>query len=125
MYAIVAHGLVYSCLLSVIATYYQNIRINRLAQMLELSEDEAEKHVCDLVVAGSLWCRIDRLKGIATFQVIEKEYAHQTEWDERVYSCLGLGLRCVGMYLYFGRLVRSTYLLDVIMGSVLFRASVA
>jgi hypothetical protein len=41
----------------------------RLAQLLELTEEEAEKHVCDMVVAGSLWCRIDRLQGVATFQV--------------------------------------------------------
>jgi hypothetical protein len=52
----------------VISTYYQNIRMPRLAQLLELSEDEAEKHVCDMVVAASLWCRIDRLQGVATFQ---------------------------------------------------------
>ena len=60
----------------VIGTYYQNIRMPRLAQLLELTEEEAEKHVCDMVVAGSLWCRIDRLKGVATFQVHTHLHIH-------------------------------------------------
>jgi len=72
----------------VIATYYQNIRINRLAQLLELSEDEAEKHVCDLVVAGSLWCRIDRLKGIATFQATKDPTDILNSWSSNISELL-------------------------------------
>ena len=74
----------------VIGTYYQNIRMPRLAQLLELTEEESEKHVCDMVVAGSLFARIDRLKGIATFQAAA---------DPTGEARAGVGVREVGSVL--------------------------
>jgi len=73
----------------VIATYYQNIRVPRLAQLLELPEDETEKHVCDMVVAGSMWCRIDRLQGIATFQEKADPTDILNSWSNNIAELLG------------------------------------
>lgn len=73
----------------VIAAYYQNIRMPRLAQLLELSEEESEKHVCDMVVAGSLWCRIDRLQGIATFQATVDPTDILNSWSNNIAELLG------------------------------------
>jgi len=72
----------------VIATYYQNIRMPRLSQLLELSEEESEKNVCDMVVAGSLFCRIDRLKGILTFQATKDPTEILNLWSNNISELL-------------------------------------
>jgi 26S proteasome regulatory subunit N5 len=46
----------------VVSTYYTDIRMPRLSELLELPPQETEKAVCDMVVDKSMWCRIDRLK---------------------------------------------------------------
>ncbi|KAL4423423.1 hypothetical protein ABPG77_010001 [Micractinium sp. CCAP 211/92] len=53
--------------LQVIAGYYSRITLPRLAQMLDLTADEAEKHLSDLVVGGSLVAKIDRPAGVIRF----------------------------------------------------------
>lgn len=53
--------------LQVIGGYYARITLQRLAQMLDLTPDEAEKHLSDLVVGGSLAAKIDRPAGIIRF----------------------------------------------------------
>ncbi|EFN56675.1 hypothetical protein CHLNCDRAFT_56118 [Chlorella variabilis] len=52
---------------AVIGGYYARITLQRLAQMLDLTPDEAEKHLSDLVVGGSLAAKIDRPAGIIRF----------------------------------------------------------
>uniref|UniRef100_A0A7S0HEG8 PCI domain-containing protein n=1 Tax=Hanusia phi TaxID=3032 RepID=A0A7S0HEG8_9CRYP len=73
----------------VVSTYYTNIRMGRLAQLLELSQEDAEKSVCDMVVAGSLWCRIDRLKGIATFTPTKDPRDTLNSWSNNISELLG------------------------------------
>jgi 26S proteasome regulatory subunit N5 len=41
--------------------------MQRLAQLLDLTPDEAEKRLSELVVGGSLTARIDRPAGIVRF----------------------------------------------------------
>lgn len=53
--------------LQVIGGYYSRITLARLAQMLDLTADEAEKHLSDLVVGGSLAAKIDRPAGVIRF----------------------------------------------------------
>ena len=72
----------------VIATYYENITMARLSKLLELSEDEAEKHVCDMVVKGALWCRIDRLGGVVTLQASKDPADVLNQWSNNISQLL-------------------------------------
>mmetsp|Transcript_24771 Transcript_24771/g.58867 ORF Transcript_24771/g.58867 Transcript_24771/m.58867 type:complete len:479 (+) Transcript_24771:24-1460(+) len=72
----------------VMATYYTNIRMARLAQLLELSPEETEKAVSDMVVAGSLWCRIDRLDGTATFRQAQDPTDILNGWSSNIAELL-------------------------------------
>lgn len=51
----------------VISKYYSRITTKRLATLLCLKEEEAEKHVSDIVVAAALYAKIDRPAGIVRF----------------------------------------------------------
>ncbi|EIE19531.1 putative 26S proteasome regulatory subunit [Coccomyxa subellipsoidea C-169] len=51
----------------VIAKYYARITLARLAQLLDLSAADTEKHLSDMVVAGALTARIDRPASIVRF----------------------------------------------------------
>ena len=51
----------------VVAKYYRQISVARLANLLGLSEDEAERHVSHMVSSNGLYCKIDRPAGIAQF----------------------------------------------------------
>lgn len=43
------------------------LQMPRLAQLLDMSVDEAEKHVADLVVAKAISAKVDRPAGIVRF----------------------------------------------------------
>ena len=45
----------------VIAKYYTCITLTRLTTLLDLTPQQAEETLCRLVVAGTVWARIDRL----------------------------------------------------------------
>jgi 26S proteasome regulatory subunit N5 len=51
----------------VVARYYTRIALPRLAQLLDLPEDEAEQELARLVVAKAVAARIDRPRGVVTF----------------------------------------------------------
>lgn len=51
----------------VIAKYYTRIRMDRLTQHLDLSEDETEKYISDLVTSKMVYARIDRPARIVSF----------------------------------------------------------
>eukprot|EP00286_Rhodomonas_abbreviata_P021292 CAMPEP_0181311530 /NCGR_PEP_ID=MMETSP1101-20121128/13188_1 /TAXON_ID=46948 /ORGANISM="Rhodomonas abbreviata, Strain Caron Lab Isolate" /LENGTH=473 /DNA_ID=CAMNT_0023418271 /DNA_START=9 /DNA_END=1430 /DNA_ORIENTATION=+ len=72
----------------VMATYYTNIKMERLAQLLELSPAETEQSVSDMVVAGSLWCRIDRLNGTATFRPSQDPTDMLNGWSTNISELL-------------------------------------
>jgi len=59
----------------VIAENYTRVTIARLASLLELTVDETETFICDLVTAKHLYARIDRPAGIIVFQ--KKETANE------------------------------------------------
>ncbi|KHN09567.1 26S proteasome non-ATPase regulatory subunit 12, partial [Glycine soja] len=52
----------------VISKYYGRITLKRLAELLCLSVQEAEKHLSDMVVSKALVAKIDRPMGIVCFQ---------------------------------------------------------
>lgn len=51
----------------VVSQFYSRIRLARLAELLALPKDEAEKHLCDMVVAKALTAKIDRPVGEVRF----------------------------------------------------------
>lgn len=63
---VIEHGL------HVIAMYYTEIRLVRLAQLLQLSVDELEKRIIDLVFNEDFYAKINRPKGIITFKRQQK-----------------------------------------------------
>jgi len=73
----------------VISKYYGRIRMARLSKLLELSEDEAERHLCDMVVGGSLWARVDRLEGIASFAPRQDPNDVLNTWSGNISQLLG------------------------------------
>ena len=53
--------------LRVINKFYQSIRLDRLAQLLQLSVDEAELYVSELVNQGMIVAKINRPQGLVKF----------------------------------------------------------
>lgn len=51
----------------VAAGYYNRIRLTRLAALLDLPEDDAEKQLSELVVSKAVAAKIDRPAGVVTF----------------------------------------------------------
>eukprot|EP00164_Ancoracysta_twista_P000435 GFYU01000586.1.p1 GENE.GFYU01000586.1~~GFYU01000586.1.p1 ORF type:complete len:465 (+),score=189.99 GFYU01000586.1:78-1472(+) len=51
----------------VIAQYYSRVQTKRLAQLLDLPEDESERYLSDMVVDKTLFARIDRPAGLVVF----------------------------------------------------------
>lgn len=73
----------------VIAKYYEQIRLPRLAVLIDLDEKKTEQHVCDMVMSKDLWARIDRVDGIVSF-IKKKDSAGATaDWSEGIDHVLG------------------------------------
>lgn len=74
----------------VIATYYTKISLNRLSELLDLPQEEAEKFVSDLVVGKSIFAKIDRPAGVITF--VKKQDPSETlnDWSDSVGNLLDL-----------------------------------
>eukprot|EP00275_Glaucocystis_incrassata_P000975 EC121361.1.p1 GENE.EC121361.1~~EC121361.1.p1 ORF type:complete len:140 (+),score=13.00 EC121361.1:59-478(+) len=51
----------------IISNYYGRITASRLAQLLDLSAEDTEKNVSEMVASKSLYARIDRPAGIVSF----------------------------------------------------------
>lgn len=67
--------------LQVIAKYYTQIRLGRLAQLLDLTSDEAEEALADLVVKKTIHARIDRPAGLIDFQPRMSDAAVLNNWS--------------------------------------------
>ncbi|GAC73807.1 26S proteasome regulatory complex, subunit RPN5/PSMD12 [Moesziomyces antarcticus T-34] len=52
----------------VISRYYTRITLARLAQLLDLSPDQSEQALADLVSGGTVWAKMDRPRGLVTFE---------------------------------------------------------
>jgi len=74
----------------VISKAYTRIRSARLAQHLDLTLDESEKHLADLVVKGAVWARIDRLAGTINFERKKKPSERLNEWSSTVDNLMTL-----------------------------------
>lgn len=76
--------------LQVIAQYYTRITMKRLAELLLLTVDESEKHLSRLVIAGTVYAKIDRPRGIVAFRKPETAEEVLNHWAGDIDALLGL-----------------------------------
>jgi 26S proteasome regulatory subunit N5 len=71
-----------------ISSFYARISLERLAQILELTVAEAEKHVCDMVSERGLAVKIDRATGTIKFGGSKPKTAVLNQWSGNVTKLL-------------------------------------
>ncbi|KAH6665464.1 26S proteasome non-ATPase-like protein regulatory subunit 12 [Halenospora varia] len=74
----------------VIAKYYTRIQVPRLTQLLDLTEDETEKYISELVTAKTVYAKIDRPARIVNFAKPRDADDVLNEWSGNMKSLLGL-----------------------------------
>jgi 26S proteasome regulatory subunit N5 len=74
----------------VIAKYYTRITFPRLTALLDLSEEETEKYISDLVCKKTVYARIDRPARIVNFEMKRGPDEVLDEWSGSMKSLLGL-----------------------------------
>ncbi|XP_047311449.1 26S proteasome non-ATPase regulatory subunit 12 homolog A-like [Impatiens glandulifera] len=74
----------------VVSKYYSRITLKRLAQLLCLSVQEAEKHMSDMVVSKALIAKIDRPMGIVSFQAAKDSNDILNSWATNLEKLLDL-----------------------------------
>uniref|UniRef100_A0A2C9UWQ4 PCI domain-containing protein n=1 Tax=Manihot esculenta TaxID=3983 RepID=A0A2C9UWQ4_MANES len=74
----------------VVSRYYSRITVKRLAELLCLSIQEAEKHLSDMVVSKALVAKIDRPMGIVCFQVAKDSNDILNSWSMNLEKLLDL-----------------------------------
>jgi 26S proteasome regulatory subunit N5 len=73
-----------------VCKYYSQLRLARLATLLDLSEDAAEEQLADLVVKGAVVARIDRPAGRVRFGPKLEAANVLDEWGASITELLGL-----------------------------------
>ncbi|XP_054807374.1 26S proteasome non-ATPase regulatory subunit 12 homolog A-like [Prosopis cineraria] len=74
----------------VVSKYYSRITLKRLAELLCLSIQEAEKHLSDMVVSKALVAKIDRPMGIVCFQSAKDSNDILNSWSANLEKLLDL-----------------------------------
>ncbi|KAI3981566.1 hypothetical protein MKX01_007486, partial [Papaver californicum] len=74
----------------VVSKYYSRITMKRVAQLLCLSLEEAEKHLSDMVVSKALVAKIDRPMGIVCFQTAKDSNEVLNSWAVNLEKVLDL-----------------------------------
>jgi 26S proteasome regulatory subunit N5 len=74
----------------VVAKYYTRIQMGRLTQLLDLTEDETEKYISELVTAKTVYAKIDRPARIVNFAKPRDADDILNEWSFNMKSLLGL-----------------------------------
>jgi len=74
----------------VVAKYYTRIQMGRLTQLLDLTADETEKYISELVTAKTVYAKIDRPAGIVSFAKPRDADDILNEWSFNMKSLLGL-----------------------------------
>lgn len=68
----------------VLAKYYTRVSLTRLAQLLELTPEQAEDTLSQLVVSKTVYARIDRPADIITFRPRKDPNAVLQDWSSSV-----------------------------------------
>jgi len=74
----------------VVAKYYTRIRMDRLTRLLDLTEDETEKYISELVTSKTVYAKIDRPARIVSFAKPRDADDILNEWSFNMKSLLGL-----------------------------------
>jgi 26S proteasome regulatory subunit N5 len=74
----------------VVAKYYTRIQMPRLTQLLDLTEEETEKYISELVTAKTIYAKIDRPARIVSFAKPRDADDVLNEWSGNMKSLLGL-----------------------------------
>ncbi|XVF56418.1 hypothetical protein PTKIN_Ptkin06aG0119100 [Pterospermum kingtungense] len=74
----------------VVSKYYSRITLKRLAELLCLTIQEAEKHLSEMVVSKALVAKIDRPMGIVCFQVAKDSNEILNSWAANLEKLLEL-----------------------------------
>lgn len=74
----------------IVSKYYTHIRMDRLTQLLDLSSDETEKYISDLVTSKTIYAKIDRPAKVVTFSKQRDADDVLNEWSGNMKGLLGL-----------------------------------
>lgn len=74
----------------VVAKYYTRIQMSRLTQLLDLTEEETEKYISDLVTLKTIYAKIDRPARLVNFAKPRDADDVLNEWSSDMKSLLGL-----------------------------------
>ncbi|KAH7943001.1 hypothetical protein HPB52_003984 [Rhipicephalus sanguineus] len=74
----------------VMSQYYTRIRLERMSQLLDLSEKGTEDVLSELVVAGRVWAKIDRLEKVVSFSCHKEPNQVLNEWSSNLNSLMAL-----------------------------------
>ncbi|PHH66851.1 hypothetical protein CDD82_1521 [Ophiocordyceps australis] len=74
----------------VVAKYYTRIEMKRLTELLDLTEDETEKYISQLVTSKTVYAKIDRPARIVSFAKPRDADDVLNEWSGNMKSLLGL-----------------------------------
>lgn len=85
-----------------VAAYYTRITIPRLAELLDLPEDRTEVVLCKLVVAKTVYARIDRLAGVVIFDAKKSSDDVLNDWSGNLEKMVGSSFLCFLSALAFG-----------------------
>ncbi|KAL9055748.1 MAG: hypothetical protein Q9162_003384 [Coniocarpon cinnabarinum] len=98
----------------VVAKYYTRIQFARLTQLLDLSEDETEQYISDLVTSKTIYAKIDRPAKLVSFKKPADADDVLNEWSGNMKSLLGLLERIDHLitkeYVFAGQLIPQNYL---------------
>ncbi|PHH90824.1 hypothetical protein CDD83_2578 [Cordyceps sp. RAO-2017] len=74
----------------VVAKYYTRIQMKRLTELLDLTEDETEKYISQLVTSKTVYAKIDRPARVVSFAKPRDADDVLNEWSHNMKSLLGL-----------------------------------
>lgn len=73
----------------VVAKYYTRIQMGRLTQLLDLTEDETEKYISELVTSKTIYAKIDRPARLVNFAKPRDADDVLNEWSSDMKNLLG------------------------------------
>ncbi|CAB1344860.1 unnamed protein product [Coregonus sp. 'balchen'] len=74
----------------IMAKYYTRITMKRMAGLLDLSIDESEEFLSNLVVNKTIYAKVDRLAGIINFQRPKDPNDLLNDWSHKLNSLMSL-----------------------------------
>uniref|UniRef100_A0A4W3K9G4 26S proteasome non-ATPase regulatory subunit 12 n=1 Tax=Callorhinchus milii TaxID=7868 RepID=A0A4W3K9G4_CALMI len=74
----------------IMAKYYTRITMKRMSELLDLSIDESEEFLSNLVVSKTIFAKVDRLAGIINFQRPKDPNDILNDWSHKLNSLMAL-----------------------------------